>query len=93
MTYNKRRKHFNTMKNMDGLSFDTENTYTFGFWQDIFDSTKFMAILPFGSYDVSKYMNEQPMQVMAKIGVKGEYVWCAEMWHRKLFETNKRDSV
>jgi hypothetical protein len=92
MKYTQRRKYFNDMKNMEGLSFDTENTYTFGFWQDIFDSTKFMAILPFGSYDVTKYMNQQPMQIMSKVGVKGEYVWCVEMWHRKLFEGNRRDS-
>ena len=51
MKYTQRRKYFNNMKNMDGLYFETDKIYTFGFWQDIFDSTKCVAILPFGTFD------------------------------------------
>eukprot|EP00944_MAST-04C_sp_MAST-4C-sp1_P000092 g92.t1 len=92
MKYTQRRKYFNNMKNMDGLYFETDKIYTFGFWQDIFDSTKCVAILPFGTFDVSKYLNGQPMQVMSRVGVRGDYLWCLEMWHRKLFTKDRRDS-
>ena len=89
MTYNKRRKHFNTMKNMDGLSFDTENTYTFGFWQDIFDPVDYNAHLPFGTYDISRYLNGQPMCVNGQIGINGPYLWDVKLWHTKLIPTTE----
>ena len=63
--------------------------YTFGFWQDIFDPVDYNAHLPFGTYDISRYLNGQPMCVNGQIGINGPYLWDVKLWHTKLIPTTE----
>jgi hypothetical protein len=97
MTYNQRRKYFAQAKRMEGMYMEPGLVYTFGFWQDIFDPTDYTANMPFGKYDVAKYMDGQPMLMLGKVGL-GDLLesggnpggkdcgdlWNIEMWHREI---------
>ena len=68
----------------DTNTFDKNLVYTFGFWQDLFDPADYCAHLPFGSFDLSRYMNRQPMCIKTQIGIDGPLLWNVKLWHKKL---------
>ena len=67
----KRRKYFKEKINnvTDSEKYDSQLIYTFGFWQDLFDPFDYAAHLPFGSFDLTKYLDGQPMSIQARIGI------------------------
>ena len=65
-------------------TFDKNLVYTFGFWQDLFDPADYCAHLPFGTFDLSRYMSNQPMCIKAQIGIDGPLLWNVKLWHKKL---------
>ena len=65
-------------------AYNSNFIWTFGFWQDLFDPSDYNAHLPFGSYDVSQYLDHQPMRIKAQVGVDGESLWDVQLWHTKL---------
>ena len=91
MSSAKRRTHFKSAAKLKDLRYDTSKTYTCGFWQDLFDPADFSAHLPFGTFEVAKYLDGQPMQVMAQVGAAGgaggpNDLWRVELWHEKVAE-------
>ena len=72
MTANKRRKYFKENiqnEREEAERYDPQLIYTFGFWQDLFDPFDYAAHLPFGSFDLTKYLDGQPMSIQARIGI------------------------
>lgn len=65
----KRRKRFSKMSRLSKHTFNPKYVYTFGFWQNLFDPSKYTVTVPFGSFNIVSYLNYQPMQVMAQEGI------------------------
>jgi len=101
MTSSKRRKHFKSLNDMstskENGSYDPSMIYTFGFWQDLFDPADYCAHLPFGAFELSRYLDGQPMAVLAQVGLHGPTLWDIKLWHEKLnpalVEAERRGSV
>ena len=64
----KRRKRLASMSKLWKHNYDPKHVYTFGFWQNLFDPSKYTVSVPFGSFDITSYLNGQYMQVMAQQG-------------------------
>lgn len=66
-------------KNRAGLSFSTDLTYTFHFWQKWLDLSTFQLAVPsllqpFMSCDAVHYLGDMPVQLLAH-GQGGELMW------------------
>ena len=83
-----RRKLFKNPRALRGKFFNPAHTYTFGFWQDLFDPVDYCVHLPFGKFDVSEYLDGQPLQIQAQVGVQSSLnkaeLWRVELWNEKL---------
>jgi len=83
-----RRKAFKNTRKLRDKYFDPTHTYTFGFWQDLFDPVDYAVHLPFGTFDVSTYMDGQALQMQAQVGketVPGtDILWHVNLWNEKL---------
>jgi len=96
MNATKRRKHFKS--NIDNINQDQSNyydpsfIYTFGFWQDLFDPVDYCAHLPFAHFELFRFLNGQPMSVLAKVGYKNDdkYLWDVKVYHEKLIPARKK---
>jgi hypothetical protein len=53
-------------RNRAGLSFDTENLYTFHFWQHLLDLSAYELDMGVAQFDISSHLNGQPLQLMVK---------------------------
>ena len=58
--------------------------YTFDFYQHLMAPADFTFDLSVTSFDMSKYLNGQPLSVMARSYSSGGYLWNFELWHEKL---------
>lgn len=85
LSSSKRRKFFKRKASLTGKYFNPEHTYTFGFWQDLFDPVDYGAHLPFGTFEVASYLDGQPLQIQAQIGT--EYTPASELWRFDLWNT------
>uniref|UniRef100_A0A7S1X0F6 Domain of unknown function at the cortex 1 domain-containing protein n=1 Tax=Tetraselmis chuii TaxID=63592 RepID=A0A7S1X0F6_9CHLO len=81
-----RKKWFTSAKNRAGLSFDTENLYTFHFWQHLLDLSAYELDMGVAQFDISSHLNGQPLQLMVKQQSTGEYLWNFEVWHENLLK-------
>ena len=68
LSRSKRRKQLSSMSRLWKHNYDPKFVYTFGFWQNLFDPSKYTVSVPFGSFDITPYLNGQFMQVMAQQG-------------------------
>ena len=88
MNSSKRRKHFKEKTNDKSTeTYDQNFVYTFGFWQDLFDPSDYAAHLPFGTFDLTRYLDGQPMSINAQVGTHVDdpvILWDIKMWHEKL---------
>ena len=83
-----RRKAFKNARSLRGKYFEPAHTYTFGFWQDLFDPVDYGAHLPFGTFDVSAYLDGQALQIQAQVGKESvpaaDHLWRVDLWNEKL---------
>ena len=79
-----RRKYFAKRKHLAGRCFEPGLTYTFCFFQHLFNPATFKANLPIGEFRVEGVLDRQPALVVGKLGSRGAELWCAELWHERL---------
>lgn len=65
--------------------FDTEHVWTFHIHQHIVDMSTF-TLHVLRRFDITHYLNGQPLQSMIKDRSTGEYAVSFEVWHEKLLE-------
>jgi hypothetical protein len=80
----KRRSHLSHSKNLKNFEYSPELVYTFDFYQHLMIPSDFTFDLSVTTFDMSKYLNGQPLSVMAKSYSLGAYLWNFELWHEKL---------
>ena len=83
-----RRKTFKNARVLRDKYFEPTYTYTFGFWQDLFDPVDYGVHLPFGTFDVSAYLDGQALQIQAQVGTETvpdtDLLWRVDLWNEKL---------
>jgi len=84
MSAEKRRKIFSNKKKSKDIVFDTETVYTFEHYDDIMDYRNYIMDVGIHKFDMSKVVNEEPFQIMAKNTVDGHHLWSFQLWHEKL---------
>lgn len=94
--YKKRRKFFSKPNNLKSRHFDTDKFYTFEFYDDKFHLETYTVNILGQAFDVSKYLDGQPMRIMARHKTPTDtgyhhdnYIWNFEIWHRKLTDKMK----
>ena len=66
-------------------SFQPGLIYTMDFYQHmLIPATLELKIPALGTYDVARYINCQPIQMMTKLWGTKNYLWNFEAWHEKL---------
>jgi hypothetical protein len=69
--------------------FDTENVYTFCFWQAQIDFSKYICDLGVAQFNLSKIVDGQPMAANCKTR-DGRLAFRFEMWHANIVEAARR---
>ena len=74
-------------------SYNTDTTYTFEFYQHLFDPLTFhMNVVGLSTLDVVGVLGRQPVRIITQRergsaeGGDWEIAWDVEMWHRRVFE-------
>eukprot|EP00924_Labyrinthula_sp_SR-Ha-C_P008547 snap_masked-scaffold_32-processed-gene-3.7-mRNA-1 protein AED:0.14 eAED:1.00 QI:0/0/0/1/1/1/2/0/387 len=88
-----RKNYFASAKNGDKHMFVPGTTYTFDFYEDKFDVSVFKLTLPMMSFDVLKYLDGQPISLMAKVfdedsPLNGKYIFNFELFHKEQLSCN-----
>ena len=82
----RRKKLMSNEHEREKYSYDTESTYTFEFYQHLFDPLTFhMNVVGMTTFDVVSVLGRQPVRIMAKLWGSEEYLWDVEMWHSRIF--------
>lgn len=79
-----RKKMMSDARNRAGRSYDPGLVYTFHFWQHLLDLSTFELDMSLKQFSLSRHLDGQPIQLMAKTKNTGEYLWKFEMWHESL---------
>ena len=69
--------------------FDTENVYTFCFWQAQIDFSKYICDLGIAQFNLSKIVDGQPLAAGCKTR-DGRLAFRFEMWHANIVEAARR---
>lgn len=70
-------------------SFQPGLVYTFDFYQHMLYPASLEFKVALGTFDLARYLNSQPILMMAKLWGSDRYLWNVELWHEKLL--NKAD--
>eukprot|EP01025_Chloroclados_australasicus_P040177 TRINITY_DN4183_c1_g1_i1.p1 TRINITY_DN4183_c1_g1~~TRINITY_DN4183_c1_g1_i1.p1 ORF type:complete len:361 (+),score=25.14 TRINITY_DN4183_c1_g1_i1:224-1306(+) len=65
------------------IKFQPGQTWTFHIWQHLVDLSKYELNL-LTQWDLTRYLDGQPIQFMAKDLKTGKYLWNFEVWHERL---------
>lgn len=79
-----RRKFFSNTKKSKDIVFDTETVYTFEHYDDIMDYKNYVMDLGMYKFDMTKVLDAEPFQIMAKDLEGGKHLWSFQLWHEKL---------
>lgn len=86
-----RRKRLSSSKELSRYSYNPKYVYTFGFWQDLFDPATYTVTVPFGTFGIAKYLDGQPIQINAQVGISHisdshpeRVAWRMELGHSSL---------
>lgn len=86
-----RKRLMSDQRNYSRLLYDTENIWTFHFWQHLLDLSTFNLDMSLRQFSLSGHLNGQPLQLMAKDRKSEEYLWSFEVWHETLL-TNQQSA-
>eukprot|EP01023_Acetabularia_acetabulum_P034283 TRINITY_DN32189_c0_g2_i1.p1 TRINITY_DN32189_c0_g2~~TRINITY_DN32189_c0_g2_i1.p1 ORF type:complete len:353 (+),score=35.84 TRINITY_DN32189_c0_g2_i1:159-1217(+) len=67
------------------VKFQPGQTWTFHIWQHLVDFSQYELHL-LTTWDLSRYLDGQPIQFMSKDLKSGKYLWNFEVWHKSLLE-------
>lgn len=79
-----RKRVMSDHRNHFDLWYDTENVWTFHFWQHLLDLSTYKLDMSIRQFSLSGHLDGQPLQLMAKDKQTGEYLWSFEAWHESL---------
>jgi hypothetical protein len=79
-----RKKFFSNLKKSKDVVFDTDTVYTFEHYDDIMDYKNYVMDLGVYKFDMSKVLDAEPFQIMAKDLEEGKHLWSFQLWHEKL---------
>jgi len=79
-----RKRFFSNSKESKDIIFDTENVYTFEHYDEIMDYKNYVMDLGVYKFDMSKILDAEPFQIMAKDLEGGKHLWSFQLWHEKL---------
>jgi len=79
-----RKKFFSNTKKSEDVVFDTETVYTFEHYDEIMDYKNYVMDLGVYKFDMTKVLDEEPFQIMAKDLEGGKHLWSFQLWHEKL---------
>ena len=82
-----RRKLMRSKSERQSFIFSPDFVYTFHFWQHLLDCAKYEVDLV-NTFDLTKYLNGQPLQVMGLNSRTGRYLWNLHMCHESLLNKN-----
>jgi hypothetical protein len=85
----RRKRHLSDPRNAMQYKFDTDSVYTFDFYQNLFDAASYSLDLGFTKIPLSKSLDGQPIQVLAKT-TSGRYLWSFQVWHEYLLATKPK---
>jgi hypothetical protein len=85
----RRKRHLSDPRNAMQYKFDTDSVYTFDFYQNLFDAGSYSLDLGFTKIGLSKSLDGQPIQVLAKT-TSGRYLWSFQVWHENLIATKPK---
>ena len=80
----KRKKFFSNMQKSKDVVFDTKTVYTFEHYDNIMDYKNYIMDIGVAKFDISKIVDSEPFQIMAKDTEKGKHLWSFQLWHEKL---------
>tara|TARA_B110001450_G_scaffold147738_1_gene138127 strand:+ start:930 stop:2453 length:1524 start_codon:yes stop_codon:yes gene_type:complete len=67
-------------------TYDTENVWTFSFWQSQIDMSKYSVDLGVGKFDLVPIMDGQPIALLCQTSDAGEIGFRFEVWHERLLQ-------
>jgi len=79
-----RKKFFSNTKKSEDIVFDTETVYTFEHYDEIMDYKNYVMDLGVYKFDMTKVLDAEPFQIMAKDLEGGKHLWSFQLWHEKL---------
>ena len=82
-----RKKYFASAANGRQHMLQPEHVYTMEFYEDKLDMSTFQLAVLGMRFDLSRYLDGQPLQIMGKIGSaphSTDYLFNVEMWHERL---------
>jgi len=79
-----RKKFFSNPKESKDVVFDTSTVYTFEHYDDIMDYKNYIMDLGVYKFDMTKILDSEPFQIMAKDTEGGKHLWSFQLWHEKL---------
>jgi len=83
----KRRKQIlSKSKVAEAFTFDTENVYTFDFYQSLLDAHKYELNLGVSRANLCNFLEGQPIQLLA-VGRDGREFWRYQLWHEGLLKS------
>lgn len=80
-----RKKRFSDVRYASRHMFDTETVYTFNSFDETINYADFHMDLKFMNYDLTKTLDGQPFQVMAKSKSDELYLWRFDVYNERLF--------
>mmetsp|Transcript_15363 Transcript_15363/g.18634 ORF Transcript_15363/g.18634 Transcript_15363/m.18634 type:complete len:316 (-) Transcript_15363:1959-2906(-) len=96
MTASERKKYFSNLENLKGNSFDTDNYYTFDFYNDKVDMETLSLKVLGMDYKLANYVNQQPLKILSRVFKSGQpnglYLWNFEIWHESLMQVEEDDT-
>lgn len=84
-TVPQRKKHLSDPRRAKDYTFDTDSVYTFDFYQSLLDCKSYSLDLGFTKVGLSKSLDGQPIQVLAKTR-DGRYLWSFQIWNESLLK-------
>ena len=87
-----RKLHLSYPSRAAQYTFDTETVYTFDFYQSLLNCCTYSLDLGVAKVGMSRILNGQPIQCLAKSRSDGRYLWSFQIWHDSLLPDDHGES-
>lgn len=76
-----RKRMFANFKKSSEMTFDTDLVYTFDHYDDFMDYCDYTMDLGVKKFEMSRILNNESFQIMAKSLSDGRHLWSFQLWH------------